>query len=287
MFTKPICRRPAERILGAAAALIPLAVILVVIVQRAPDTPRASADQRPPVNETEPLDREVRQAGADESWWQAVSAQLEREEYAATPAPQGFQAPNRAHNLRTTFGERGIEVVPRTNKGVSPAWRFAWETSAFGRQGHMEEVGPVSPESAGDRVTYRREGWSEWYENTASGLEQGFTIERRPAGEGPLQIAGKVPDAMRPERRADGAIDFMESHGACAIRYGELHTWDAEGTELSAELMVAGDGLAIVIDDQDAEYPLTVDPLMTSPAWTAEGISNTPASASRWRRRGT
>ena len=121
------------------------------------------------------------------------------------------------------------------------------------------------------RVTYRHDGWSEWYENTAKGLEQGFTIERRPAGEGPLRIAGKVPErSSRPEVREDGAIDFIESHGACAIRYGELHVWDAQGVELRSELAVAGTELAIVIDDRSAEYPLTIDPLMTSPAWTAE-----------------
>ena len=28
--------------------------------------------------------------------------------------------------------------------------------------------------------------------------------------------------------------------------------------------------LAIEVDDRDARYPLTVDPLMTTPAWTAE-----------------
>ncbi len=66
------------------------------------------------------LDPEARNAGADESWWQAVSQHLEREAYAASPIPQGFQAPNRAQNLRTTFGERGIEVEPRTRGGHRP-----------------------------------------------------------------------------------------------------------------------------------------------------------------------
>jgi hypothetical protein len=208
--------------------------------------------------------------GADESWYQAVTGDLARAEYAATRTPAGLQAPNRAQNLRTAFGEHGIEVVPRTGNDVAPAWRFAWKTIGMGRQGRMEEVGVASPESEGARVTYRREGWSEWYENTAKGLEQGFTIERRPAGEGPLHIAGKVPGALEARARADGAIDFIDDHGACAIRYGELHVWDARGVELSSELEVAEATLSIVIDDRGATYPLTIDPLMTSPAWTAE-----------------
>ncbi len=218
----------------------------------------------------EPLPSDLRQVGAEESWWQAVTADLARREYEASTTEQGLQAPNRAHNLRTTFGERGIEVVPRTSKDVSPAWRFAWETSGIGRAGSMQSSEPVSPESERNRVTYRRDGWSEWYENTAKGLEQGFTIERRPGGEGLLRIAGGFPAALRAEVRADGAVDFIDSHGVCTIRYGELHVWDARGLELTSELVIAEAALAIVIDDRDAKYPLTIDPLMTSPAWTAE-----------------
>jgi hypothetical protein len=208
--------------------------------------------------------------GTSDAWWEEVQADLGRREYEASTTPQGLQAPNRAHNLRMTFGERGIEVVPRTGKDVAPAWRFAWETIGIGRTGQMQAVEPVSPESEGSRVTYRRDGWSEWYENTAKGLEQGFTIERKPAGESPLRIMGEFPEALRPEPREDGAIDFIDDHGACAIRYGELHVWDARGEEIPSRLELDGLDVAIVIDDDGATYPLTVDPLMTSPAWTAE-----------------
>lgn len=208
--------------------------------------------------------------GTTDAWWASVHADLARREYEASTTPHGLQAPNRAHNLRTTFRERGIEVMPRTGQDGAPAWRFAWETSGIGRAGRMEDVAPASPEPEGARVTYRRGGWSEWYVNTAQGLEQGFTIERRPAGEGPLRIVGGFPAALRAEPREDGAIDFIDGHGARVIRYGELRAWDARGVALASELIVAGTDLAIVVDDRAATYPLTVDPLMTSAAWTAE-----------------
>jgi hypothetical protein len=208
--------------------------------------------------------------GTTDAWWASVHADLARREYEASTTPQGLQAPNRAHNLRTTFRERGIVVVPRTGQGGAPLWRFAWETSGIGRAGRMEDVAPASPASEGSRVTYRREGWSEWYVNTAQGLEQGFTVERPPAGEGPLRIVGGFPETFRPELREDGAIDFIDDRGSCVIRYGQLHTWDAQGVALASELIVTGTDLAIVVDDRGATYPLTVDPLMTSPAWTAE-----------------
>ena len=134
----------------------------------------------------------------------------------------------------------------------------------------MKEVTSSPPSSTGARVIYERDGWSEWYENTAKGLEQGFTIERRPDGEGELRIAGKVPGGLKLQARADGAIDFIDDHGACAIRYGELHVWDVHGDEVPSRLSLAGSELAILVEDAGATYPITIDPLMTSPAWTAE-----------------
>ncbi len=209
---------------GALVLLIP-----VMFLHKGPP-PRHRAPTRHPALSPTPVRSISRRARRERTspGGKRVAADLERREYTPSPTPQGLEAPNRAHNLRTTFGERGIEVLPRTEREAAPTWRFAWETVGFGRPDWMQEVSSSSPSSAGARVIYERDGWSEWYENTAKGLEQGFTIERRPAGDGPLQITGKVPGALRAEMRDDGAIDFIERHGACAIRYGELHTWDAK-----------------------------------------------------------
>ncbi|MFN0149649.1 MAG: FG-GAP-like repeat-containing protein [bacterium] len=203
-------------------------------------------------------------------WWQAVTEDLTREEYSPTPSLAGFEAQNRAHNLRTTFDQGGIDVAPRTDEASAPGWRFAWHTSALGRAGNMQDAAPASPRANGARVTYERDGWSEWYENSPKGLEQGFTIGQRPAGEGPLRIAGSIAGGLEPRASSDGAIDFIDDCGACVIRYGELHVWDARGTVLQSHLAVQGLEVAIVIDDAEAQYPLTIDPLVTSPSWTAE-----------------
>ena len=270
MFTNGSSRRLGQ-LMAAAIATI---VLPGAILDRRDVTGESYSNLNlPPVPAC--LDPEARAAGAGEEWRQTVAANLAREEYLATPTPEGLQAPNRAHNLRTIFGESGIQVVARTQQEVAPAWRFVWEASGFGRRDRMEAVAPATPAANGARVTYRREGWSEWYENTAKGLEQGFTIDRRPAGDGPLCIAGNFPAALHPELQADGAIDFIDAQGARVLRYGELKVWDARGVELSAELVLAANTLAIEVDDRVATYPITVDPLLTTPAWTAE--SNQPS----------
>jgi hypothetical protein len=211
------------------------------------------------------------EAGAGEDVWSAVAPKIAREEYRVSSSEQGLQAPNRAHNVRTYFHEGGIMVVPRDG-GAGDAWRFAWETTRFGRSGTHRRVEVVRPETSGPRVTYRRAGFLEWYENSPVGIEQGFTIYAPPPGEGPLYIAGRLGGSLQAKLRAHGEIvDLLDAYGTQVLRYGELHVWDAEGKELPSRLALECAELAILIEDEGAAYPLTVDPLMTAAAWMAEG----------------
>ncbi len=226
--------------------------------------------------------------GADPTWSASVAAQIEREEYRVSPSDGGLQAPNRAHNLRTHFRAGGIEVSPRLpGEGDAAApWQLTWRTKHWGRPSAPRDLTPqeVEPRLENDRVTYSYDGIDEWYENRKEGLEQGFTIHARPAGFGPLLVAGEFGGGLRPQlAAADGApaqspalhdrataIDLLDENDARALRYGGLHVWDANGRDLPSHFALEGTEVAIVVEDAGATYPITIDPLMTSPAWTAE-----------------
>jgi hypothetical protein len=70
---------------------------------------------------------------------------------------------------------------------------------------------------------------------------------------------------------ADTAVDLLDNHGARLLRYGGLVAHDSANHELASQLRVDGSEVAIVIDDAGATYPVSIDPVMTAPAWTAEG----------------
>ncbi len=80
-------------------------------------------------------------------------------------------------------------------------------------------------------------------------------------------------------------MDFYAAGNISVLRYGQLKVTDASGRVLSSRFEGwAGDlfpnsefpipnssgGIRIAVDDTAALYPITVDPLATSPAWTAE-----------------
>lgn len=76
---------------------------------------------------------------------------------------------------------------------------------------------------------------------------------------------------------SDNGISFCMdiSGGAEVLNYGNMKIEDKEGKELRGEFRIIDENrFAIVVCDKDAKYPITIDPLSSTPNWTVE--SNQP-----------
>jgi len=249
-------------------------------------------------------------AGADvpRDWWTEVRRNLAASEYeitrqAATPfvdAAAAWQAPNRAHGFRTYFTPAGIRVVPREEEAAAPSWQWSLSWVGYGRGGESWAVPGAVLEARGSRMEYGRGGLEEYYENGPRGLEQGFVLSappeevaeasgaqplpaalplpgggRRPGGESLVHLDLALAGDLRPVISEDGqVIDFLTGSGARVVRYAELRVTDAAGREVPSWMEgLAGEGvrgIRLVLDAADVVWPLAVDPLATSPAWTGE-----------------
>ncbi|MEK6608440.1 MAG: FG-GAP-like repeat-containing protein [Myxococcota bacterium] len=162
--------------------------------------------------------------------------------------PQGFPGGYALHagDLHARFDAFGVEV---------DGLRFDLQ------------AGPTEPEVEGSRVVYRREGGlTEWYESTSSGIEQGFVVDERPAGDLIVRGAVEARDAARP---LDDGVAWGE------LRYTNLRAFDAAGRPLYASLEWHAAAQAIVLrvaaEDLDgAEFPVVLDPLLSVVAWAAD-----------------
>ncbi|MBK6425720.1 MAG: FG-GAP repeat protein [Blastocatellia bacterium] len=195
-------------------------------------------------------------APAPSSFEAEAMRSISEREYEATDAGEGLQAPNRANDLRTYFVPEGARVVDREG-GAADLARL--RTVSVGTR----LVGKGEVVADGARVEVRRPGVVEWFENTERGLEHGWTLSERPPGEGSLAIEVAFDAPIRLE--GDRAI---VDAGGRLLEYGGLAAWDAAGATLAARLEEAGgDRLRIVVDDVGAEYPITVDPTLSSPVF--------------------
>jgi hypothetical protein len=134
---------------------------------------------------------------------------------------------------------------------------FEMRPRALGRGKSTVPLATASPDRAGRRVTYARGPLVEWYEASDRGIEQGFDIADRPAGDGPLRIELDAPSF-------DGSSDVR-------FAYGELKAWDARGRSLRSAYGADGGAVALEIDDRDAVYPVVVDPLVWREHQALEG----------------
>jgi len=223
----------------------------------------------------------------DGAWLSEVERRIARAEYEITwqtatvldDLAASWHAPNRAQGFRTYFTEAGVRVVPRTSE--RPSWEWSLSVAGWGRPGAVQAVEAALLRPEGTRINYDRGRLVEWYVNEARGLEQGFTLAGPPPSGAEDVIQSADPSevwielalggTLRPVVSTDGqAIDFVTPGGSQVIHYAHLEVADATGRVLPARMEGFPGGIRLVFEDEDAVYPVTLDPLATAAAWTAE-----------------
>jgi hypothetical protein len=94
------------------------------------------------------------------------------------------------------------------------------------------------------------------------GIEQGFTLARRPAGAGAsVSVALGLAGSARAHQTGSG-VRFLTRSGAVALRYEGPSAIDASGRPLRAAVLLHGARLLLRVWDRGARYPLRIDPLI-------------------------
>ncbi|MCB9680666.1 MAG: hypothetical protein H6733_04270 [Alphaproteobacteria bacterium] len=110
---------------------------------------------------------------------------------------------------------------------------------------------------------------SEWWTATRLVVEQAWTVDARPPGDGPLVF----------EVAVDGGVlrgDKLVADDGPAWRVQSPEAFDARGADVPITLVPTDDGFALHVDDTGAVYPIVVDPIYAPPTQT---LTQTSASA--------
>ena len=196
--------------------------------------------------------------------WTGIRAAYEEGRHAAFPVEEGHQARNPGQRWLTTFDGRGFRTEPDAG-----GWTWGLDLVSYGFADRIREV--TTPECVcvdGGHVAYAwDERLEEWYVNDTRGLEHGYTVHRRPtpggeSGRSPLTLTLAVRGNLRPEVTADGRdVRFLNGEDGLALTYSGLSVVDADGQELEASFERVAEGLRLSIDEREARYPLTIDPV--------------------------
>ena len=213
-------------------------------------------------NDVDPSNVVDRFKTPSESWLAAVRRGLVEREYWVSVNSEGLQAPNRRQNLRSYFDGTGVRVVDRTAQG-SPML-LGLRLSGWGRGDRLMRAEPGEVTSDRARVEIVRPGIAEWFVNSPAGLEHGFTVAVPPTGTGLLVLELSVEGA---EASLENERVIFRALNGRRLEYGHLEVFDAAGEIVPARLVVPAAGrLQLVVNDRDALYPLTLDPLLSATA---------------------
>ncbi len=241
-----------------------------------------SAQATPPVSLTgEKAVAQLKESGQYDSL--AAAYEAARHAVRADEAePDGvLHAQNPGHGLSASFDRHGLQLSVQRHGSDGGRLTTRWRLDSVGRDGAVEKV-PAGDalRRDGQRAEIVRAGLglTEWFVNRPSGLEHGFTLDRRPAGAGPLRLDIAIEGDLRPVPGADGQrIELRDAAGAKVLDYDKLRVWDAAGQELPARIeQAAAGGLRFRVEDAGARYPLTIDPTFTQQAYLK--ASNTGAN---------
>ena len=282
--TRPSRTTPPRR---SVAVAIWAVVLLCAAGCSRPSEPESAAQFEAPLAATSGQVAVAAEAPSP-AWRGQISERIAATAYAVTEREGALHATNSAHGLRARWEAGEFWVMPSA-RGAGPTQAERWElrlgTAAWGRAGSLvpggaaeARVGDCRPDGTetvrGEclrRVEIERPGITEWWENRPEGLEQGWTVHEPPAGDGPLVIELAV-EGMDAAVDADGGGARLTGDGGF-LEYGGLHAWDADGRSLGAWMEPRDGGLAVVVDDVGAAWPVAIDPILGNAVWSLEGIA--------------
>ena len=177
----------------------------------------------------------------------------------------------------------GMTFVPYLGADYPQNQPLSWRTvsvTAGGQQLLTEGARPVRWQDGGFRYEYRFGAVTEAYDVLAEGLEQTFTVHRRPAA-GDLVVTGVVDTQLTSTAigAAHQALTFGDAANRPIVGYGEAFALDAAGDRIAITTSCEDGAIRLTVPGAwlaNATFPVTIDPLLTRVS-----VSNDPAVV-RW-----
>ena len=102
---------------------------------------------------------------------------------------------------------------------------------------------------------------TEWYRPTGDGIEHGYTVDAPVSTGDDLTVTVDVVDGE--PTLVDGQTVAIERAEGGIVWYRGLFAFDADGTDLPAEMGVVDGDIELRVDTAGAEYPITIDPTIS------------------------
>ena len=199
--------------------------------------------------------------GVAASDWSSIRAAHEAWRHGFQKTAVGYEAVNPGQQWCTQFDGRGFTAQPKEG-----GWQWGLELKSYGFAGEECAMSDTpAAQAEGQRLTYQWDAVvQEWFVNDQRGLEHGFTVQQRPASASTSELAFTlgVRGNLKPVITSDAlGVQFQNDAGATVLTYSGLKVWDADGKVLRSRFEPASEGVRLLVDEHEARYPITIDPI--------------------------
>jgi hypothetical protein len=200
--------------------------------------------------------------------------------HAICAAGDSFRAFNVEHGFNLAFRGNGFTV--HSHECID-GWQFELGLLGLGRERmNLFPSRSWCAELSGEVLSIDHGPFRMRYENNAKGMRHDLIVLQAPSGSGLLHVRWRIGGDLIPVQMNGSGIVFDQ---ACPGRkdakpvldYGGLLAWDGAGHVLPSSMYVDQGELVMVVDDHDASYPITIDPLSTSPDVVLSGTQPSAA----------
>ena len=219
-------------------------------------------------------------ANVSEDWYEQAIKKIDELDYVFLQKGRAneYVSYNRANGLDFNLQPNGLHTRKNPSSGHDIAWENEFELLAITKgQQNWNPNAFINTEMTDAKLRFIFNHFEVEYINDQSGMRQNFIIHDKPAGSQDLDIKLLLGKKFTYELKNNNKL-YCYSDNVKGISpqliYDELKVWDAKGTQLRAHMELNKNNLSIVVDDKNAEYPITVDPLSHSAEWitSANGV---------------
>lgn len=207
--------------------------------------------------------------GIPGDWLANATTQLDKQNYYFKNTGKEYAFLNTNQNL--VFGATAdkLTIKPVENQA---SWNAALELVSIA--GHnLSKQARLS--SNKNYLKFITDNYDVEYINDETGLRQNFIVKNKEEAH-ELTVRMKISGSLIPAVRHKNILQLLHKPtGKIYIQYDGLKVWDANNKLLHASMELAeNDELVIRVDDRNAVYPVTIDPLTHAAEWTvsADGL---------------
>lgn len=219
----------------------------------------------------------------EETWLKKAQAFIKEKGYQFKQKKNStfFYAANTTQHLGFSISALGYNTTPvksSQNNECSSSWHQSLSFSEI-RRGENKIIADdnYTITQAKAVLKFNYSDFTIEYINNEKGLRQNFIVAKKPAGNADLELLLKTNGDLF-ATVINNTVQFKDNTGAVKLFYTDLNVWDANNQVVKATMEVRNDNMvAIVVKDQNAIYPLTIDPINKTPEWTTSAEALLPA----------